>query len=69
MYRGSLTRLRGDFDKLQENFRLVGKHLTNAGSSYSDTEKALTKFDAKLSQVEQPQLEARPQPQEGLKTP
>jgi DNA recombination protein RmuC len=52
----ALSRLRGDFDKLQENFRLVGKHLTNAGSSYSDTEKSLTKFDAKLSQVEHPQL-------------
>jgi len=52
----SLNRLRGDFDKMQENFRLVGKHLTNAGSAYSDTEKSLTKFDAKLSQVEHPQL-------------
>lgn len=52
----SLTRLRGDFDKLQENFRLVGKHLTNASGSYSDTEKSLMKFDAKLSQVEQPLL-------------
>jgi DNA recombination protein RmuC len=50
----SLNRLRGDFDKLQENFRLVGKHLTNASSAYSDTEKSLTKFDAKLSQVEHP---------------
>jgi DNA recombination protein RmuC len=52
----TLGRLRGDFDKMQENFRLVGKHLTNAGSAYSDTEKSLTKFDAKLSQVEHPQL-------------
>lgn len=51
---GALGRLRGDFDKLQENFRLLGKHLSNAGSCYSDTEKSLTKFDAKLSQVEQP---------------
>ena len=52
----ALTRLRGDFDKFQENFRLVGKHLTNATGSYADTEKSLTKFDAKLSQVEQPQV-------------
>ncbi len=52
----ALSRLRGDFDKLQENFRLVGRHLTNAGSAYNDTEKSLTKFDAKLSQVEHPQL-------------
>ncbi len=52
----ALTRLRGDFDKLQENFRVLGKHLTNATGSYTETEKSLTKFDAKLGQVEHPQL-------------
>ncbi len=52
----ALTRLRGDFDKLQESFRLVGKHLTNATSAYGETEKSLTKFDAKLGQVEHPQF-------------
>jgi DNA recombination protein RmuC len=52
----ALTRLRGDFERVQENFRVLGKHLTNAASSYSETEKTLTKFDAKLSQTEQPQL-------------
>ena len=50
----SLQRLRGDFDRLAENFRLVGKHLTNATGSYADTEKTLTKLDVKLSQIEQP---------------
>ena len=50
----SLQRLRGDFDRLAENFRLVGKHLTNAAGSYADTEKTLTKLDVKLSQIEQP---------------
>jgi DNA recombination protein RmuC len=53
---GALTRLRNDFDKVQENFRVLGRHLTNASGSYADTEKTLTKLDAKLSQVEQPQL-------------
>jgi DNA anti-recombination protein RmuC len=52
----ALNRLRGDFDKLQENFRVLGKHLTNATGSYADTEKSLTKFDAKLGQVERPGL-------------
>lgn len=52
----ALSRLRGDFDKMQENFRVLGKHLTNATGSYADTEKSLTKFDAKLSQAEQPKL-------------
>jgi len=27
---GTLARLRGDFEKLQENFRVLGKHLVNA---------------------------------------
>lgn len=52
----ALTRLRGDFEKLEENFRVLGKHLTNAGSSYAEAEKSLTKLDAKLGQVETPQL-------------
>lgn len=50
----SLSRLRGDFEKAQENFRVLGRHLANAAGSYSDTEKSLGKFDAKLAQVEQP---------------
>ncbi|MEI8314219.1 MAG: DNA recombination protein RmuC [Verrucomicrobiota bacterium] len=50
----SLQRLRGDFDRLAENFRLVGKHLTNATGSYADTEKTLAKLDVKLGQIEQP---------------
>ena len=49
-----LARLRGDFEKLQENFRILGKHLTNAQGSYTETEKTFTKFDAKLSQIESP---------------
>jgi hypothetical protein len=33
---------------------VLGKHLTNATGSYSETEKTLTKLDAKLGQIEQP---------------
>jgi len=50
--------LHRDFEKLQDNFRVLGKHLTNAAGCYAETEKSLTKLDAKLSQVEQPQLNA-----------
>ncbi len=50
----TLARLRADFEKLQESFRVLGKHLTNAQGSYADTERTLTKFDAKLSQIEAP---------------
>jgi len=31
----TLSRLRGDFERVQENFRLRGKHITNATGSYS----------------------------------
>ena len=48
----TLQRLRGDFERLNENFRLVGKHLTNATGAYADTEKSLTKLDAKFGQIE-----------------
>jgi DNA recombination protein RmuC len=56
----ALNRLRGDFEKLQDNFRVLGKHLTNATGCYSETERSLTKLDAKLSQIEQPQLPPAP---------
>lgn len=48
----ALSRLRGDFQKLQENFRVLGKHLTNAQGSYVETEKTFDKFETKLSQIE-----------------
>jgi DNA recombination protein RmuC len=50
----ALGRLRGDFDKLQENFRLVGRHLTNASNSFAEADKSLGKFSDKLSLIEQP---------------
>ena len=50
----TLAGLRCDFDKLQESFRILGKHLNNAQGSYGDTERTLTKFDAKLGQIEAP---------------
>src|SRR5437660_4730555 len=53
---GELSRLRGDFQKIQENFRILGRHLNNASGSYSETDKTMTKLDAKLSQIEQPLL-------------
>jgi DNA recombination protein RmuC len=52
----TLARLRGDFERVQESFRVLGKHLTNAQGSYSEGEKALAKFDAKLGQIEHPTL-------------
>ena len=62
----TLARLRGDFERVQESFRLLGKHLTNAASTYTDTEKSLNKLDAKLGQIEQPQLRADSSPPPSL---
>src|ERR1700724_2547955 len=42
-----LSRLRGDFDKIQENFRILGRHLTNATGCYSETDKKIPSPDAK----------------------
>jgi len=58
----TLARLRGDFERVQDSFRVLGKHLTNAQGSYSDGEKALAKFDAKLGQIEQPGIASGDQP-------
>ncbi len=52
----TLQRLRGDFEKVQENFRVLGTHLTNAQKQYGEAGKSLDKFDSKLTQIEQPQL-------------
>jgi DNA recombination protein RmuC len=59
---GELSRLRGDFSKIQENFRILGRHLANASGSYSETEKTLTKLDAKLMQIEKPPQTELPSP-------
>src|SRR5216110_962631 len=65
---GELSRLRGDFEKIQENFRVLGRHLTNASGSYSETEKTMTKLDAKLSQIEEPLVREEDTPPPSLLT-
>ena len=47
----SLARLSGDFRKFQEEFELVGKHLTNTKSRYDEADKKLAKFDDKLQSL------------------
>lgn len=59
---GELSRLRGDFAKIQESFRILGRHLANASSTYSETEKTMTKLDAKLTQIEEPPKKEQIQP-------
>ena len=43
-----LARLSGDFRKFQDEFELVGKHLTNTRSRYDEADKRLAKFGDKL---------------------
>jgi len=47
----SLARLSGDFRKFQEEFELVGKHLTNTKSRYEEADKKLAKFEDKLQSL------------------
>jgi DNA recombination protein RmuC len=47
----NLARLSGDFRKFQEEFELVGKHLTNTKSRYDEADKKLAKFDNKLQSL------------------
>ena len=43
-----LSRLRGDFGKLRDDFGLLGKHLSYAQSSYQSTERRLEQFGQRL---------------------
>ncbi len=47
----SLARLSGDFRRFQEEFELVGKHLTNTKSRYDEADKRLSKFNDKLESL------------------
>lgn len=47
----NLGRLRGDFEKFGEDFRLVGKHITHASRSFEDSEKRLNTFGEKLETI------------------
>jgi DNA recombination protein RmuC len=51
---GELSRLRGDFAKIQDNFRILGRHLSNASGSFNETDKRMSKLDGKLAQIEEP---------------
>lgn len=46
-----LGRLRGDFDRFREDFRLVGKHLNNAVSSFASADRRLERLDSRFTNV------------------
>lgn len=49
-----ISRLQGDFENFKDNFRVLGKHLKHARSSFDDSQKSLDQFDNKLNRVEEP---------------
>jgi len=46
-----LADLRKDFGRFRDDFDLVGKHLGNAHTKYTDAEKRLDRFDGKLERA------------------
>lgn len=48
----ALSRLKGDFGRFQEEFGVLGGHLTNARNKYDQSEKALLRISDKLEQLE-----------------
>jgi DNA recombination protein RmuC len=46
-----LARLRGDFDRFREDFRLVGRHLNNAVSSFAGADRRLERFDSRFAGI------------------
>src|SRR5207244_10998131 len=45
---GLLGRLGGDLGRLKEDFRLVGKHLTNAAQAYGAAERRMERLGGKV---------------------
>ncbi|MFH1359521.1 MAG: DNA recombination protein RmuC [Candidatus Omnitrophota bacterium] len=55
----SLNQLQGDLKKFDESFKVVGSHIRNAATKYTEAEKKLERFSDKLISVEQSkQIEA-----------
>lgn len=56
----NLTRLKGDLERFNGDYTLVGKHLTNASRAFDDSRKRLEKFDTKFERVAQVELAELP---------
>ena len=46
-----LGRLRGDFDRFRDDFRLVGRHLNNAASSFAGADRRLEQLETRFTNV------------------
>jgi DNA recombination protein RmuC len=58
--------LQKDFGKFREDFDLVGTHLSRASSKYVDAEKRLDRFETKLDQAADEQVELAVEPVRAL---
>jgi DNA recombination protein RmuC len=56
----NLTRLTGDLERFNNDYVLVGKHLTNASRAFDDSRKRLEKFDTKFEKIAQVELAELP---------
>mgnify|MGYP003877617531 CR=1 FL=1 len=48
----ALSRLRGDLERFQDHFDVLGRHLTNAKNKYDEASSALERFRGKLDGIE-----------------
>src|SRR5215218_4188117 len=51
-----VAELQRDFGKFRDDFEVVGKHLGNASSKFTDAEKRLDRFDTKLERAAEQEL-------------
>jgi DNA recombination protein RmuC len=56
-----LARLGGDLARVRDDFRLVGKHLTNAGQAYAAADRRIERFAGKLGAIGAEEVEEPPQ--------
>jgi DNA recombination protein RmuC len=48
---GQLARLAGDLGRVREDFRLLGKHLTNAAQAYQAADRRIERFEGKVTAI------------------
>lgn len=48
----ALVRLKGDFEKFDDDFEILGSHLTNAGNKFDESRRRLERLGTKLTNIE-----------------
>jgi DNA recombination protein RmuC len=55
-----VAQLQGDFGRFRDDFQVVGKHVANAQSKFSEAERRLDRFDTKLERAAETEAELQP---------